>query len=372
MGSRRIAINNPRLGPPALGTGLPPGVSRSDWEVPSISSVSAVSSGPSVSSVTSSVVSQLQPSIAAAVAEALKASSRPVSRPQAVKAVEEPNYGPAKYNFGYKVADEESQAYINHQESREGNDVTGSYNYVNPAGALVTVNYEAGVDGFSQTRDVEQGAVQMRNIPGAWTGPLADVDEVAPVSNNRASVSSSSSSQLSQEALTSQILSTIQPKITSAVQGAISASSKTAGRRTVVQQVAAVPQPQAVRVAAPRPVASVSSSSSQEALISQILSSIQPKISSAVQGALSSQTAGRRTVQQVAAAPTVRVAAPRAIASRPRPGVIAPSSRRVQSSSSSSRGVQSSSTSRGSGLGDVFGNGETSVKFATPQFQFEF
>ena len=46
---------------------------------------------------------------------------------------------------------------------REGNDVTGTYNYVNPAGALVTVNYEAGVDGFSQTRDVEQGAVQMRS-----------------------------------------------------------------------------------------------------------------------------------------------------------------------------------------------------------------
>ena len=45
---------------------------------------------------------------------------------------------------------------------REGNDVTGTYNYVNPAGALVTVNYEAGVNGFSQTRDVKQGAVQMR------------------------------------------------------------------------------------------------------------------------------------------------------------------------------------------------------------------
>jgi len=238
--SRRISINNPRLGPPALGTGLPPGVKRSDWDT-SVNSVSSVSSGPSVSSVTSSVVSQLQPSIAAAVAEALKASSRPVSRPQAVKAVEEPNYGPAKYNFGYKVADEESQAYINHQESREGNDVTGSYNYVNPAGALVTVNYEAGVDGFSQTRDVEQGAVQMRNIPGAWTGPLAGVDEpksipatTSSVSNNRAVSSSSSSSQLSQEALISQILSTIQPKITSAVQGALSSSSLPLGRRQFV------------------------------------------------------------------------------------------------------------------------------------------
>ena len=46
---------------------------------------------------------------------------------------------------------------------------------------------------------------------------------------------------------------------------------------------------------------------------------------------------------------------------RPRPGVVAPSSRRVAPTSSS----------RGN-LGDVFGNGETSVKFATPQFQFEF
>merc|ERR1711884_480518 len=263
---------------------------------------STSSSQPSVSAVTTSVVSQLQPSIAAAVAEALKASSRPVSRPKVPsKAVEEPNYGPAKYNFGYKVADEDSQAYINHQESREGNDVTGTYNYVNPAGALVTVNYEAGVNGFSQTRDVKQGAVQMRNIPGAWTGPLAGVDEVNSVpatsSSTRGLSSTSSSSAASQEALIAQILSSIQPKITSAVQSAISAPAQN-NRRTVVQ----APR-QAVRVAAPRPIA------------------------------------------------------PRPIAPRPRPGVIAPS-RRVATSNS--------------GLSDVFGNGETSVKFATPQFQFEF
>merc|ERR1712012_8508 len=263
---------------------------------------STSSSQPSVSAVTSSVVSQLQPSIAAAVAEALKASSRPVSRPKVPsKAVEEPNYGPAKYNFGYKVADEDSQAYINHQESREGNDVTGTYNYVNPAGALVTVNYEAGANGFSQTRDVKQGAVQMRNIPGAWTGPLAGVEEVNSVpaisSSTRGLSSTSSSSAASQEALIAQILSSIQPKITSAVQTAISAPAQN-NRRTVAQ----APR-QAVRVAAARPIA------------------------------------------------------PRPIAPRPRPGVIA-QSRRVATSNF--------------GLSDVFGNGDTSVKFATPQFQFEF
>merc|ERR1711997_829778 len=257
-----------------------PQTSRRTTFVTAPTAVTRSASVPSISSVTSSVVSQLQPSIAAAVADALKASSRPVSRPlvTSVKAVEEPSYGPAKYNFGYKVADEESQAYINHQESREGNDVTGTYNYVNPAGALVTVNYEAGIDGFSQTRDVEQGAVQMRNIPGAWTGPLAGVDEPAsPTSvSNRGRVSSSSSSsssQLSQDALIAQILSSIQPKITSAVQGAISSSAQNA-RRTVQVQVPVV--------AAPRP--------------------------------------------------TVLVAAPRPIAPRPRPGVIAPS-RRAQASS---------------------------------------
>merc|ERR1712038_2085855 len=216
----------------------------------------------------------LPPPIAAAVAEALKASSRPVSRPKVPsKAVEEPNYGPGKYNF------------------------------VNPAGALVTVNYEAGVNGFSQTRDVKQGAVQMRNIPGAWTGPLAGVDEVNSVpatsSSTRGLSSTSSSSAASQEALIAQILTSIQPKITSAVQSAISAPAQN-NRRTVVQ----APR-QAVRVAAPRPIA------------------------------------------------------PRPIAPRPRPGVIAPS-RRVATSTSTS------------GLSDVFGNGETSVKFATPQFQFEF
>ena len=97
-----------------------PQTSRRTTFVTAPTAVTRSASVPSISSVTSSVVSQLQPSIAAAVADALKASSRPVSRPlvTSVKAVEEPSYGPAKYNFGYKVADEESQAYINHQESR--------------------------------------------------------------------------------------------------------------------------------------------------------------------------------------------------------------------------------------------------------------
>ena len=61
--------------------------------------------------------------------------------------------------------------------SRDGDIVTGSYNYVNPAGTLVTVNYEAGPDGFKQETSEQKGAVEMRNVPVGWDGPLAGVDD---------------------------------------------------------------------------------------------------------------------------------------------------------------------------------------------------
>ena len=68
------------------------------------------------------MVSQLQPSIAAAVAKALAGSRRSssVSLGSANRAPETPEYenGPAEYNFEYKVADDEQQNYIARQESR--------------------------------------------------------------------------------------------------------------------------------------------------------------------------------------------------------------------------------------------------------------
>merc|ERR1712012_470027 len=83
----------------------------------------------------------------------------------------------AEYNFEYKVADDEQQNYIARQESRDGDTVTGSYNYLNPAGTLVTVNYEAGPEGFKQETSEQRGAVEMRNVPVGWDGPLAGVDD---------------------------------------------------------------------------------------------------------------------------------------------------------------------------------------------------
>ena len=61
--------------------------------------------------------------------------------------------------------------------------MTGSYNYVNPAGTLVTVNYEAGPDGFKQETSEQKGAVEMRNVPVGWDGPLAGLDDAGSVSS---------------------------------------------------------------------------------------------------------------------------------------------------------------------------------------------
>merc|ERR1719291_92722 len=242
-------------------------------------------SGASVSGITSSVVSQLQPSIAAAVAKALAGSRRSssVSLGSANRTPETPEYenGPAEYNFEYKVADDEQQNYIARQESRDGDTVTGSYNYVNPAGTLVTVNYEAGPDGFKQETSEQKGAVEMRNVPVGWDGPLAGVDDAGVSSGVSASRQTSG---LSQSDLIAKILATLQPRITSAVQSAVGQTNTV---RVAPRPVAVAPRP--VTYAARRPVSSFtrsSGSADQSSIVSSVISSLSPRISSAVSSAL--------------------------------------------------------------------------------------
>merc|ERR1719150_2928274 len=137
----------------------------------------------STSQVVSTVTTQLQPLIAQAVADALASTtssfpSRTFTTPRPGVSVytEEPT-APAAYQYSYKVADEEAQTYLNKDETRDGDNVEGTYSYVDSTGALVTVTYTAGPDGYNEQREVERGFVTMRNIPGAWTGPLAGVDD---------------------------------------------------------------------------------------------------------------------------------------------------------------------------------------------------
>jgi len=321
------------------------------------------------------VVSQLQPSIAAAVAQALAGSKRS-SSVSVGSANREPEYadGPAEYNFEYKVADDEQQNYIARQESRDGDTVTGSYNYVNPAGTLVTVTYEAGPDGFKQETSEQKGAVQMRNVPVGWDGPLAGVDDAGSVSSGVSTARQSSSSSLSQSDLIAKILATLQPRITSAVQSAVGQTSTVrvaprpvASYRPAVavapaRPVAVAPRP-AIRVA-PRPVTSYrpavavaparygpsvssfgqnsftrssSGSADQSSIVKSVISSLSPRISSAVSSALAGST---RRVS---------------------------SSRRAQTGASRSSGA-----SRGN-IGGLFGvSGQSSVSVQTPEFTIEY
>merc|ERR1712183_161196 len=205
-----------------------------------------------------------------------------------------------------------------------GDDVTGTYNYVDAAGSLVTVNYEAGPEGYSETRDVQKGAVQIREMPGPWTGPLAGVDD------GEASVSSASSKNtnrgLSQSDLIAQILGALQPQIGSAVQSAISSSSVGSASRT-----SSLGQNS---FASTRRAGS-SFGSNQGNIVNSVISSLGPRISSAVNSALSSS----RTVS-----------VPRARASIP-----------VRQAASSGS------------IGGLFGvSGENSVKIATPEFQIQY
>ena len=77
-----------------------------------------------------------------AVAEALRGlnnnrfnAAGPPSPPSTVDS----KSAPAKYQFEYKIANDRTQTYITQEESRDGLEVVGSYSYVDPTGALVTV-----------------------------------------------------------------------------------------------------------------------------------------------------------------------------------------------------------------------------------------
>merc|ERR1740131_125739 len=195
--------------------------------------------------VVNTVTNQLQPLISDAVARALRgsragAAAGVVGGAGGLTPEEEAEYNKklssnAQYEYGYKVADDDAQAYMAHQEVRNGQNVEGKYNYVDANGALVTVTYQAGPDGYTEDREVQDDAVQMRNIPGPWEGPYADTvpagisaEDVSQTSTISArGQTTSSSSAVSQSALISQILSALQPQINTAVQSALSSSART-------------------------------------------------------------------------------------------------------------------------------------------------
>merc|ERR1712212_255350 len=139
------------------------------------------------------------------------------------------------YNFEYKVADDVEKTYISRNEERDGNELSGSYSFIDATGALVTVDYTAGVNGYAETRSKEAGKVTMKAVP-AWDGPLAGLEEAsgavavakgATSSSSRFGSSSGSrsssvtTSSSSQSDLIAQILAALTPQINSAVAAAL-------------------------------------------------------------------------------------------------------------------------------------------------------
>merc|ERR1712203_770429 len=203
--------------------------------------------------VVTSVITSRTPSISKAVEEALaavaaaeQAAAEEAAAEQAAAAAEKNSFdsqvsadlGPfvdPVYNFEYKVADDVEKTYISRNEERDGNELSGSYSFIDATGALVTVDYTAGVNGYAETRTKEAGKVTMKAVP-AWDGPLAGVEEPSgAVSVAKGATSSSSRfgsssgsrsssairSSSSQSDLIAQILAALTPQINSAVAAAL-------------------------------------------------------------------------------------------------------------------------------------------------------
>merc|ERR1712128_225341 len=235
----------------------------------SVSTTRGVGTNVNEQEVVSNVVSALQPSIAKAVADALaglqtptftsslsssQSSSSSANAAAAAAAAAEAasaDVGPtakAEYNFEYKVADNDAQTYISQSENRDGDSLTGTYSYVNPAGSLITVNYQAGPMGYTQTSSEEAGFVDIRAQP---VRSNAAAEEDARIDAQQAAAQRARA-QAEQRA-------------------------RAQAARLAAEQRAAA---EAARLAAEQ-------AASQQSLISRIISSLQPQISSAVQSAIS-------------------------------------------------------------------------------------
>jgi len=187
--------------------------------------------------IVSNVVLALQPSIAEAVAAALRSSSvssvsrsRPAVSTKSINSVEE-NYGPAKYNFEYKVAAKEEDTYISQNEQRDGDNVQGSYSYVDPEGSLITVNYEAGPMGYSATTDKQEGFVTVKERKASGSSKASSRGS----SSSSRTSSSSASSSVNSADLIARIVASLQPQIQSAVSSALSSSSRSTATTYVEQ-----------------------------------------------------------------------------------------------------------------------------------------
>lgn len=63
------------------------------------------------------------------------------------------------YHYDFNIGEKGDKSFMAHDETSDSGVVTGSYSYVDPLGALITVQYIADADGYRETRTVEPGFV---------------------------------------------------------------------------------------------------------------------------------------------------------------------------------------------------------------------
>merc|ERR1711892_927257 len=80
-----------------------------------------------------------------------------------------------QYNFNYKVADDLEQTYISMDEARDGENVRGSYSYVDPLGSLITVIYTAGSEGYQETREIQDNFITINQRPATRATVSVDI-----------------------------------------------------------------------------------------------------------------------------------------------------------------------------------------------------
>merc|ERR1711970_816099 len=213
----------------------------------------------------------------------------------AAAAAAEPSARPV-YNFEYKVADNEAQTYISQSEARDGDSLTGTYSYVNPVGSLVTVEYQAGPEGYTQTSSEQAGFVQIR---AKQDNGAAAAEAARLAAEQRARAEAEQRARAEAARIAAEQRARAEAARIAAEQRAAAEAARIAAEQRAAEEAARIAAEQRAAEEAARLAAE--QAAAQQALISRIISSIQPQIGSAVQSAISSS----QTV--VAPAPVARV-----------------------------------------------------------------
>merc|ERR1712012_847435 len=158
------------------------------------------------------------------------------------------NGPPMPYSFSYNVAGDETQTYMAREEESDGTTVTGSYSYVDPTGALITVSYTAGVMGYTETRERQEGYLELRPQSSSSSSKrITSSSSTGSTGSGSNRFSSSTSSQgqqqltttllkkktVDQDALIAKIIAALQPQLSTIVDNSIDEFETVTEEKTV-------------------------------------------------------------------------------------------------------------------------------------------